>query len=140
MEVYEQFSYPSSGPLNEDHYFSTPPLPRPVEDYQKSLHDLMEAANKASLLFDEVRSICRGTTIIPSGTTRTPTNASSEILSVRRTYQKLLPGTLQTVQRLADEAAACGISSHTVVKSAEDETALNSCPNGLVDYGLNLHY
>lgn len=140
MEDYDQFPFSSSGPLSEDHYLSTLPLPRPLEDYQKSLCDLMEAANKAFLLFGEVQSICRRTTTIPSGTTCTLTNASTDIFSVRRTYQRLLPGTLQTVQRLADEAAACGLSCHMVAKSAEDNTLHNGSPNRIVDHGLNLHF
>lgn len=121
----------SLGPAGEEPCISTPFLPRPVEDYQKSLYDLMEAADRASSLFGEVRSVFRRTTPTPSEAPCTPsTSISLDILSLSRTYQRLLPGTLQTVQRLADEAAACGLPCNRAVITVDNDN-LNSFSPGI---------
>lgn len=122
MEAHGSLPCSSLGPLSEEHSISTPSLPRPVEDYQKSLYDLMEAADRASSLFGEVRSVCRRATNTPTEAPCTSsTSIPPDILSLSRTYQRLLPGTLQTVQRLADEAAACGLPCSKAVRSVEDD-------------------
>jgi len=121
----------SLGPAGEEPCISTSSLPRPVEDYQKSLYDLMEAADRASSLFGEIRSVCRRTTPTPSEAPCTPsTSISLDILSLSRTYQRLLPGTLQTVQRLADEAAACGLPCNRAVITVDNDS-LNSFSPGI---------
>jgi hypothetical protein len=129
VEAHGNLQGSSLGPSNEEHYISTPSLPRPVEDYQKSLYDLMEAADRASSLFGEVRSVCRRTTNTPSEGPCTPsTSITPDILSLSRTYQRLLPGTLQTVQRLADEAAACGLPCSRAGRSVDDDGLNNFSP------------
>ncbi|KAG0620057.1 hypothetical protein M758_4G185700 [Ceratodon purpureus] len=129
VEAHAPLPGPSFGTLSEEHYTSTPSLPRPVEDYQKSLYDLMEAADRASSLFGEVRTVCRRTTNTPSeAPCTTSTSLSPDILSISRTYQRLLPGTLQTVQRLADEAAACGLPCSKAMRSVDDDSLNNFSP------------
>lgn len=103
-----RWQYSSSEPSIGNNPTTIPPLSRPIEDYQKSLQDLMDAADRASSLFSEVRSVCQRTTS-PDTLTAEPLSphTPSAILSLSRAYQRILPGTLQTVQKLADEAAAC---------------------------------
>lgn len=103
------------------------PLPRPIEDYERSLRDLMEAADRATSLFGEVRSICQRTCSPPEAPVTpnfTPSSLPTDILLLGRTYQKVLPGTLQMVQRLADDAAACVLPSdcNKDVKFADENT------------------
>jgi hypothetical protein len=79
-------------------------LPHPVEDYQKALQDLVEAADRASLLFCDVQSICQRAHGSPS---TAPFGLPPDVLLLTHSYQRSLPGTLQVVQRLADEADSC---------------------------------
>lgn len=133
VDAHDRLPCPSLGPVGEEPFSCTPSLPRPVEDYQKSLDDLIEAADRASSLFGEVRSICRRATPTPSETPCTPsTSISHDILTLSRTYQRLMPGTLQTVQRLADEAAACRLPCNKAV-TAVDNDSLNNFNPGIGD-------
>lgn len=130
-EDYDRNPCSSLGPVCAQPRISTPSLPRPLEDYQKSLYDLMEAADRASSLFSEVQAVCRDPPPTPSEAPCTPsTSMSLDILSLNRTYQRLLPGTLQTVQRLADDAAACGPPCNRAVLSA-DNGSLNDFSPGI---------
>lgn len=85
-------------------FLPKPTLPHPVEDYQKALQDLVEAADRASLLFCDVQSICQRAHGSP-GTA--PFGLPPDVLLLTHSYQRSLPGTLQVVQRLADEADSC---------------------------------
>lgn len=89
----------------------------------------MEAADRASSLFSEVRSVCQRTASPDALTAETLSpDTPSAILSLSRAYQRMLPGTLQTVQKLADEAGACGLPKGLLsignknVKDVEDST------------------
>jgi hypothetical protein len=85
-------------------------LPRPVEDYQRALKELVDAASKASMLFDEIYSFCFKRDPAGSGVDSVNTPMSSlppDVLRSGQAYQRLAPESLQVIQRLADKVSAC---------------------------------
>lgn len=88
-------------------------LPRPVEEYQAALRELMDAASKASMLFDEFHSFCYRSD--PNETNADPVNCSKssmppDVLHIGQAYQEFVPRSLQVIYKLADKASACSFS------------------------------
>lgn len=85
-------------------------LPRPVEDYQKALKEMMDAASKASMLFDEIYSFCYKNDPTGSGHDSVNIPMSSvppDVLRSGQSYQRLVPESLQMIQKLADRVSTC---------------------------------
>lgn len=86
-------------------------LPRPIEDYQRALKEMIDATSKASMLFDEIYTFCYKSDPAGSGLDSVNIPMSSlppDVLRSGQAYQRLAPESLQVVQRLADKVSACG--------------------------------
>lgn len=102
-------------------------LPRPVEDYQTALKELMDAASKASVLFDEIYSFC---------CKRNPTEANFDSVNFSKSsvppdvvrsgqaYQESVPESFQMIHKLMDKVSACAFSQDPadITKSSDDTT------------------
>lgn len=117
-------------------------LPRPVEDYQKALKELMDAASKASVLFDEVYSFCYQSN--PTGSRLDSVNIPTsslppDVVRSGQAYQRLAPVTLQVIQKLADKVSACSFPSGSSdgLKSPDNATICDFSFHKSTDYGDN---
>lgn len=115
-------------------------LPRPVEDYQKALKELMDAASKASVLFDEVYSFCYQSN--PTGSRLDSVNIPTsslppDVVRSGQAYQRLAPVTLQVIQKLADKVSACSFPSGSSdgLKSPDNATICDFSFHKSTDYG-----
>ena len=102
-------------------------LPRPLEDYQRALKEMMDAASKASMFFDEIYSFCYKSDLAGSGldSVNIPTSSlPPDVLHSGQAYQRMAPQSLQVIQRLADKVSACAFppDSPNTAKSSGDVT------------------
>lgn len=117
-------------------------LSRPVEDYQTALKELMDAASKASMLFDEIYSFCYKSN--PTEANRDSVNFSKsslppDVVRSGQAYQKLVPESFQVIHKLADKVAACAFSQDPSDTTKSSDTA-TLCFHKTVDYSkFHLH-
>lgn len=114
-------------------------LPRPLEDYQKALKELTDAALKANLLFSEVHSLCQKTAPREAMATsdNLPLNLPSDVLLTGQAFQKVVPETLQLVQKLSDKVTACAFRPECIeaVKCSGDASLCDFSFQKSNDYG-----
>jgi hypothetical protein len=113
-------------------------LPRPEEDYQTALKELIDAATKVSNLFDEIYPFCHKNN--PTESNLDPVNLSKSILpaDVMRSgqaYQKLVPESFQVIQKLADKVSACAFSQDPSDTTRASDNA-TSYFHKIIDYGM----
>ncbi|KAG0610533.1 hypothetical protein M758_7G073100 [Ceratodon purpureus] len=117
-------------------------LPRPVEEYQRALKEMVDATSKASMLFDEIYSFCYKSEPAESGPDSANIPMSSlppDVLRSGQAYQRLAPGSLQVIQRLADKVAACSFppDSPDAAKSSDNAAVCDFSFRKTSDFGDN---
>ena len=112
-------------------------LPRPVEDYQTALKELMDAATKASNLFDEIYSSCyesNSTESYLDPLTLSKSILPPDVVRSGQAYQKLVPESFQVIQKLADKVSACPFSQDQSDTTKHSDNA-TLCFHKPIDYG-----
>lgn len=114
-------------------------LPRRLEDYQKALKELTDAAIKANFLFSEVHSLCQKTAPREAMATSDslPLNLPSDVLLIGQAFQKVVPEALQLVQKLSDKVTACAFRPECIeaVKCSGDASLCDFSFQKSNDYG-----
>lgn len=81
-------------------------LPRPAEEYEKALEELINAARKATELFSEVQfSRQRSSLLEPTSSSAMSASLPPDVILAGKIYQRLFPESLQLVQRLSDKVS-----------------------------------
>jgi len=115
-------------------------LPRPVEDYLSALKEMMDAASKASMLFDDIYSFCYKSDPTGSGHDSVNIPMSSvpaDVLRSGQAYQRLVLESLQVIQKLADRVSTCAFppDSPDAAKSSDHATPNNFSFHKTSDFG-----
>jgi len=112
-------------------------LPRPVEEYQTALKELMDAASKASVLFDEIYSFCCQRNPTEANLDSVHFSKSSVPLDVVRSgqaYQQSVPESFQMIHKLVDKVSACAFSQDPSDTTKSCDEATMGFPK-TIDYG-----
>lgn len=81
-------------------------LPRLAEEYEKALEELINAAKKATELFSEVQFSCQRSSLLePTSSSTMSASLPPDVLLAGHIYQRLVPESLQLVQRLSDKVS-----------------------------------
>ena len=81
-------------------------LPRPAEEYEKALEELINAARKATELFSEVQFSCQRSSLLePTSSSAMSASLPPDVIIAGKIYQRLVPESLQLVQRLSDKVS-----------------------------------
>lgn len=115
-------------------------LPRPVEEYQTALKEMMDAASKASMLFDEIHSFCYRRNSSASGLDSVNFPMSSmppDVLRSGQAYQRMAPEGLQVIQQLAEKVSTCAFppGSPDTAKPSDNGTLSDFSFRKISDFG-----
>lgn len=81
-------------------------LPRPAEEYEKALEELINAARKATELFSEVQFSCQRSSLMePTSSSAMSASLPPDVILAGQIYQRLVPESLQLVRRLSEKVS-----------------------------------
>lgn len=117
-------------------------LPRPVEDYQRALKEMIDATSNASMLFDEIYSFCYKRDSSGSGHDSVNIPMSSiplDVLLSGQAYQRLVPESLQVIQKLADRVSTCAFPPASPTKFSDNPNPNDFSFHKTSDFGELLY-